>query len=151
MSWFTFPSSRLAIAWTVSSVVACAPAAANLEESLLEADRAFALAIQTNGVDGWVEAFADEGFMVSSPGLIRGHDDIRDAMRGLFDDPTLHFTWEPQEAFVDSDGELGFTIGRYERRRGEGSEVREESGWYMTVWRREGDRWQVLADIGSPD
>ncbi len=145
------PSSPLAIAWMMSYFVACGPGATRMEESLLEADREFARSSQTYGVDGWVDTFADEGFMVTPGGLIRGQEEIREAMAEFFDNPSLHFVWEPQEAFVDSDGEIGFTIGRYERRLGEGSEALDETGWYMTAWRREGERWVVLADIGSPD
>ncbi len=145
------PSSPLAIAWMVSYFVACAPGATHMEESLLEADREFARSTQTYGVDGWVESFADEGFMVAPGGLIRGQEEIREAMEEFLDNPSLQITWEPQEAFVDSDGELGFTIGRYEQRFGEGNEALGETGWYMTAWRREGERWVVVADIGSPD
>lgn len=145
------PSSPFAILWMMSYFAACTPVATPVEDALLEADREFARATQTEGVDGWVEAFSRQGFMVGRAGLIRGPDEIRDAMDEFFEDPTLHFTWEPQEAFIDSDGEMGFTVGRYERRRvGEDGEIRE-TGWYMTAWRLEGDRWVVLADIGSPD
>ena len=145
------PSSPVAIAWMMSYFVACAPVATHMEESLLEADREFARSTQTYGVDGWVEAFADEGFMVTQGGLIRGQEEVREAMAEFLDNPSLQFVWEPQEAFVDSDGEIGFTIGRYEQRFGEGNEALDETGWYMTAWRREGERWVVLADIGSPD
>lgn len=145
------PSSPLAVAWMMSYFVACAPAATDLEQSLLDADVEFARASQSYGVDGWVDAFADEGFMVSPGGLIRGPDAIRDAMDEFLADPTLRFTWVPQEAFVDSDGELGFTVGRYEQVRVPNDDEVSETGWYMTAWRRDGDEWVVLADIGSPD
>ncbi len=145
------PASPLAIAWMVSYFAACAPATSALEQSLLDADMEFARASQSYGVDGWADAFAEDGFMVSRDGLIRGPDQIRSAMTDLFADSTLSFTWEPQEAYVDADGELGFTVGRYERRYGEGTEEVIDTGWYMTAWRQDQAGWVVLADIGSPD
>ena len=48
--------------------------------------------------------------------------------------------------------DLGYTRGRYlSQRRLDGGLVVSSRGTYVTIWRREGDTWKVVLDIGTPD
>lgn len=117
-------------------------------DSLLEADRAFAAAAAERGVDGWVEAFAEDGLQVSGAGLTEGHAAIRALMGPAFADSTFSLSWDPEGARVSADGSLGYTWGRYVSRQG-GAVA--GTGRYLTVWRWHPDHgWRAEADIGSP-
>lgn len=130
------------------------PDVGSAADELLAADRAFARETAARGVDGWVEAFAPDGAMVSGDGEIVGHAAIREAMAGFLGDPEIEFRWEPERAEAAPAGDWGFTIGRYTVRRRPAAAGAEpellERGRYLTVWRREDDgRWRVVADIGD--
>lgn len=119
----------------------------------METDRAFARDVAVRGVEAWVEAFTDSGAVFQPGGTLRGHAAIRQLMTPEFADTTFHLSWEPVEAHASSDGTLGYTIGRYvSMRRGADGRVVEQTGSYLTVWRRGAHAvWKVEADIGNPD
>ncbi len=146
--------SRILIALACAVPMACEPSPAPPSETeLMEADRAFDQSTAARGVEGWVSSFAEDGIMVSSRGLVVGHDSIRAVMTPVFADSTFTLRWEPDHAEVAASGELGYTLGRYESRRvGEGGAVVTRTGSYLTVWRRgEDGEWRVVVDIGNPD
>lgn len=150
MSVSLFP--RFAPVLVLASLASCGLSSGAVPDDLSERDREFARATAERGVEGWVEFFAPEGFMFTGPDRVVGPAAIRRVMEPFLSDPTLDFTWSPESAWMDDDGELGYTIGRYERRTTRDGEVNVATGWYLTVWRRQQDgRWLVEADIGSPD
>ena len=121
-----------------------------LRAELADAEAAFERAVAERRLDGWVEAFAPNGMMIQPGGPVVGHAGIRDLMAAAFADTTFRLTWAPDLVGVSDDGTLGYTTGRYERRRVvDGSEV-VATGSYFTVWRRQADgRWRVEADLGT--
>jgi ketosteroid isomerase-like protein len=139
----------------LSGANACV-AAPDLEaarQALMDADRAFAQETAANGVDGWVAYFADDGVQFVPGGHITGHAAIRELMTPALSDPSFSLTWDPVEARVSSSGDLGYTIGRWER-RGTGSDGVETvaTGSYVSIWRLQEDgTWKVELDIGNPD
>jgi len=146
--------NRTLIASACVILVACLSTDAPPSETeILEADRAFAQATAANGAEGWVSYFAYDGIMVSSRGVIAGHDSIRAVMTPAFADSTYTLRWEPTHAEIAASGDLGYTLGRYESQRvGAGGAVVSQTGSYLTVWRRGGDgEWKVAVDIGNPD
>jgi ketosteroid isomerase-like protein len=134
---------------------ACTPRIDNaLEvEALIQADLDFARATADRGVDGWVDAFADEAVMFRSGGLVVGVDSIRHLMAPAFADSTFRLMWEPVEAHVATAGDLGYTIGRYERMRALTDGTSDvATGSYVTIWRKQADgAWKAVLDIGTPD
>ena len=122
-----------------------------VERELMEADRNFARDTASRGVDGWVEAFAEDGKMVSGGPILEGHAAIREAM-GALSRPGYSLGWEPLFAEVSSSGDLGFTHGTYRREvQREGGEPIVETGRYVTIWRRDPPGvWKVVLDIGNP-
>jgi ketosteroid isomerase-like protein len=97
-----------------------------------------------------VETFAANGMMIQPDGPVVGHEGIRLLMAGAFADSTFRLTWSPDLIGVSDDGTLGYTTGRYERRRVVDGEETAQSGSYFTVWRRQLDGgWLVEADLGT--
>jgi ketosteroid isomerase-like protein len=125
------------------------------EAELMQADREFSRAVAARGMDGWLDAFADDG--VSLPAdvpILRGHSAIGSQMMGLFADPTNHLKWAPSEASVSATGDLGYTmghatIGKVDRA---GHEVVVSKMKYVTIWKRQSDgRWKVAVNVGTPE
>ena len=124
-----------------------------LNQSLMEADRAFNRATQERGVDGWVSFFDAEGAMIQQGvGEINGLDAIREAMGGAFSSPGVSLTWEPIRAHASDDGTLGFTVGDYESTNvGSDGEPTVAHGLYVSIWRKQSDgAWKVIMDLGNP-
>jgi ketosteroid isomerase-like protein len=117
-----------------------------------DADLAFAKATKERGVDGWVEYFADSGVMIGPGHNWVGRAAIREVMAPELGDTTLSLTWRPVSAEVSASGDLGYTIGRWERSwRGKDSTATLR-GTYVTIWRKQGDgTWKVVLDVGNAD
>jgi ketosteroid isomerase-like protein len=120
-------------------------------ESLLEADRAFAAKARA---DGAAAAFAD--FMAEDGKLLGAAEDpvvgteaIYAVMAALPENADM--SWTPLEAVVADSGELGFTWGTYRLTApGANGDMVEESGRYLTVWRKDAQgRWRGALDIGT--
>ncbi|UCD23577.1 MAG: nuclear transport factor 2 family protein [Gemmatimonadota bacterium] len=122
-------------------------------QALMDADRAFNQETSARGVDGWVSYFAEDGVQFVSGGHISGHEAIRELMTPALSDTALSLTWEPVSARVSSSGELGYTIGRWERRvTGPDGVETVVTGSYVSIWRLQEDgTWKVELDIGNPD
>jgi ketosteroid isomerase-like protein len=118
--------------------------------SLLQADIDFAHDVELRGTDAWVDAFASDGAMlVDGGGMIRGHDELRKAMSALGDPRhapgKVQIKWTPLGAEVSKDGTLGWTYGNALVVSAKSKEKLK----YVTIWRREGEVWKAVADIGN--
>ena len=57
-------------------------------------------------------------------------------------------TWKPALADIAASGDLGYTYGLYELKKGD---VTVEHGSYVRVWKKESGKWRVVIDVMSPD
>jgi ketosteroid isomerase-like protein len=138
---------------TLLAACAHAPAAPDadaLRKSLLQADLDFAQDVALRGTEAWVAVFAPDGAMfVDGDGVVRGHERIRAAMAALGDPRRapgkVQLRWTPLGAEVSRDGTLGWTYGNAIVI----SATSQEKLKYVTVWRREGHAWKVVADLGN--
>ena len=124
------------------------------EASLMQADRDFAAATHSRGIDGWMSFYAQDAIRIRYRGnMVRGHDAIRQFDMPNISDTTSTLNWEPLEAYVFRDGTTGSTIGRYwvtsRRPADAGKELGR--GRYITMWRRVGGHWLVIMDTGYPE
>jgi ketosteroid isomerase-like protein len=120
--------------------------------AIRDADVAFAKATSERGVDGWVSYFADSGVMMGPGHAWVGRAAIREVMAPELGDTARSLVWRPTSAEVSESGDLGYTIGRWERtaRLKDGTHVAR--GSYVTIWRKQGDgTWKVVLDIGNAD
>jgi ketosteroid isomerase-like protein len=113
---------------------------------LWDAELRFAEATAAQGADGWTEWFAPDGVMLRRGVIVRGRPAIREAIAPLVNDPANSLVWSPMHGEVSAGGDLGYIYGAWEVSVDGQSELR---GMYMTAWRREGDGWKVVADIGD--
>lgn len=143
-----------AVAAAALALSACRPTPdlAVARAGIRDADLAFAKATKERGVEGWVDFFADSGMMVGAGRNYVGRAAIRELMAPELGDTASSLAWRPAGAEVSRDGELGYTIGRWERVRRMKDSTRTLRGSYVTIWRRQGDgTWKVVLDIGNAD
>ena len=124
------------------------------ESSLMQADRDFAVATHTRGIDGWMSFFAPDAIRIRYRGnMVKGSDAIRAFDVATISDTTTTLNWEPTDAYIFRGGSIGSTTGRYWIVSRTGADAGKElgTGRYVTMWRREGGRWLVIMDTGYPD
>ena len=122
--------------------------------TLLQLDRDFDAASAETGAEAWVAYFGDHGAMLPPAAPpISGPVAIREAMTPVFTQPGSSLRWQPTRAEILIPGALGYTLGRYQRRRnGEDGRPMLQRGTYFTLWRKQPDgSWKIAADTGQPD
>jgi ketosteroid isomerase-like protein len=118
---------------------------------LMQADRDFAKATAEKGVDGWMSFMAPGAVLLGAEPVV-GPEKIKAAMIKELA-PGSHLTWEPIKAEFIGDGNIGYTIGRFESRSTDkDGKPKVQKGTYMTTWQKQKDgSWKVIGDIGSAD
>lgn len=129
-------------------LAACASTrpAADPVQVLLDADRAFARDALERGESAAFLAVLAEGAVLFRPAPLHAHTWLEEHPDG----PEV-LEWWPDTAEVAGSGDLGWTSGAWELREPDREEQRGASlarGRYLTVWRRHGEAWRLLADHG---
>ena len=121
---------------------------------LMQADRDFAVATHSKGIDGWMSFYAPDAIRIRYRGnMVKGADEIRKYDLPGISDTTTTLNWEPTDAHVFHGGDIGSTTGRYWIVNRSGPDAGKEGGHgrYVTMWRRDHDRWLVIMDTGYPE
>lgn len=140
--YYSRPMKRLL---AVSMLCACATGASRHDPALdlASAERAFARDAQSRMVN---EAFLDvlsfDGVLFR-PGPVNGIQFLKEHPFP----PGLLLRWAPVYAETSADQTIGFTTGPFEA--GQRGTVPSSTGYFVTVWHREGGAWRVAADIGA--
>ena len=124
------------------------------ESSLMQADRDFAVATHTRGIDGWMSFYANDAIRIRyRDNMVKGYDAVRKFDLPNISDTTITLNWDPTDSYVFRDGSIGSTTGSYSivsRRTADVGKVLQR-GRYVTMWRREQGRWLVIMDTGYPE
>jgi ketosteroid isomerase-like protein len=121
---------------------------------LMQLDRDFDKATGKKGVDGWVMYFAPNGSMLGDTSQpTTGITAIRAEMEPVFKDSSFSLRWHPIKAEMMIPGVLGYSVGRWERRRkNKEGKVMKSTGTYSTTWKKQPDgSWKIVLDTGNPD
>src|SRR6202007_71300 len=82
--------------------------------SLMQADRDFAVATHSRGIDGWMSFYASDAIRIRyRNNMVKGYDEVRKFDTPNISDTTVTLNWEPTDAYVFRDGTIGSTTGRY--------------------------------------
>ncbi|HET9638590.1 MAG TPA: DUF4440 domain-containing protein [Allosphingosinicella sp.] len=128
-----------AVAALFAASLAAASPRADVGE-VVAAERAFAKAARTDGVNAAFLQYSAPDALVFQPGP-------RLAKSALEANPipAIPLDWWPAYAGIAASGDLGFTTGPYVIGGGE----RKGHGWYFTIWRRQSDgSWRWVLDHG---
>jgi len=147
---------RTVLVGVVAAAVVCGGASADKEsakKSLMDADRAFAKATAERRIDGWMEFFADDAVRITPLGgkATVGREAIRELDGKMLADPSVKLVWEPTDAGAFSYGKHGFTTGKGTifRTKDGGEQERLADVVYITMWRKDGDKWKIILDTGA--
>lgn len=111
-------------------------------QSVADAERAFAADAQVRTVnDAFVTAFAADG-IVFRPTPTNAQQAF--AARPI--PANLSLRWTPTIAETSAAGDLGVTTGPSER--GERGQATAGTGYFLSVWRAAGGKWNVVIDAG---
>ena len=127
-------------------------AQAGAAEDIVVADKAFsALSVQKGSNAAFLATMADDARVFGTgnePPIFGKAEAIkRFAKSGNGDPKTNVLSWVPDHAEASKDGTAGYSDGHW---LFVGGKVRL-SGHYVTVWRKDGGAWKVIADMGTTD
>ena len=120
----------------------------------MQADRDFADSTHLRGINGWMSFFARDAIRIRyRENMVKGYDAVRAFDLPNISDTTYALNWEPTDSYMFSDGRIGSTTGRYwvVSRKAENAGKEIGRGRYVTMWRRDGNRWLVIMDTGYPE
>nr|WP_276604112.1 DUF4440 domain-containing protein [Nannocystis pusilla] len=107
---------------------------------LVGAERNFGREVAELGVvDGFTRNLAVDAVLL--------RPEPQSAAQALAGPAGFTLTWEPAYAEIAASGDLGYTTGPYQAHERDSGEVKH--GHYVSVWRKEGERWRVVVDGGS--
>jgi ketosteroid isomerase-like protein len=131
--------------------VAAAGAAAQgggAEEAMMIVDRAFNQAVADRDLNRFLSFVADNASFETAE--TRGREAVGKAWAPYFEQNGPTLTWAPIRAEVLVGGDVGFTIGTWERRVSRDGRTTITHGQYLTVWRKQADgAWRAIFDTGS--
>ena len=119
------------------------------EAAMLTADRGFNQAMAGHDLNRFLSFVAPDAAFDSAEG--RGRDAVAKAWAPFFAPNGPAIRWTPTRAESLIAGDVGYTIGTWERRSKDtaGKDV-VRHGQYLTVWRKQKDgSWQAAFDTGS--
>jgi len=118
-----------------------------------DADRELSRASQSRNIDAFTALLDPDTLFVSESGPpARGPAEVRAKWAQFFDPAGPSLTWEPYEGEVSSQGDLGYTRGRFlfEGKDAAGKALTER-GEYLTIWRKKHDgAWSLIVDSSVP-
>lgn len=138
----------------MSGALAAHDVAADVEaakRAIKLADLELAKAVADRSLQDFV-ALVDQDAIFFGRDVSRGKDAVSKAWLAFFTDRNLFLRWHPNEVYVSSSADLGYSIGEYERIGKDRSGNPESAiGTYVSIWRKQPDgHWKIVLDIGSP-
>ena len=124
------------------------------ESALMETSREWSEVAATGDLDATLSYWADDA-VILSPGQppIRGKDAIRSYVEATGSIPGFRIRWEPLEAHVSADGDMGYLIERNQItfQDSTGATI-VDSNKVVTVWRKQEDgTWKNVVDAWNSD
>jgi ketosteroid isomerase-like protein len=148
--WGDFMSRFLA-SFTLA-LIASTTALAGAADDIVAADKAFSALSAAKGSNAAFLAYMADDARVfgtgNEPPIFGKAEAVkRFAKSGNGDPKTNVLSWVPDHAEASKDGTVGYSDGHW---LFEAPKARL-TGHYMTVWRKVGRAWKVIADMGTTD
>ena len=115
------------------------------------ADLELAKAVADRSLEAFVSMIDDDAIFFGRD-VSRGREAVSKAWLPFFTDGSLFLKWHPTRVEVSSSGDLGYSIGEYERiGKDPSGKPDTATGSYVSIWRRQPTgRWKIVLDIGTP-
>ncbi len=114
-------------------------------QEVMDRDRLFSESVSTRQHELFASLIHENATFIGGS-LLKGHEAVVNGWAALLAvDRATELTWSPKTG--ESSGDLAYTIGDYLmlQKVPEGEPTRLE-GEYLSVWKRTGGEWQVIAD-----
>jgi ketosteroid isomerase-like protein len=118
-----------------------------------EVDRELSRASESRNIDAFTALLDTDTVFISESGPpARGREAVRVKWSQFFDPAGPALTWEPYEGEVGSQGDLGYTRGKFLLRGKDGAgQPVTEHGEYLSIWRKqENGTWRLVVDSSLP-
>jgi ketosteroid isomerase-like protein len=117
------------------------------EVAIMNADRNFNRAMADRDLNRFLSFVAEDALFDAN----RGREAVGKAWAAFFGAGGPTITWTPTKAEVLVAGDVGYTVGTWERHaRAADGTTKMTRGQYVTVWRKQQDgSWQAAFDVGS--
>jgi ketosteroid isomerase-like protein len=140
--------AALLVVGAATHAAAQAPAARKAAEAaMLKADRDFNQALAQRDIKRFLSFVAEDATFNTN----RGRAAVEQAWAPFFTPEGPRLTWAPTKAEALVGGDIGITIGTWERRtKAADGTTKTTKGQYLTVWQKQKDgSWQATYDNGS--
>jgi ketosteroid isomerase-like protein len=125
-----------------------------LKLELMQEDWDFNERVNQGGPSSWSTFFAPNGFELRAGlGVIEGREAIHESfMEGIQSGEISGLRWTADRAEISESGDLGYTMGTYQRSTTDSAGVRTRIwGGYLRIWRRQPDGgWKVEVTSETP-
>ncbi|MFN7972968.1 MAG: DUF4440 domain-containing protein [Acidobacteriota bacterium] len=111
-----------------------------------KADAAMSAACEKRDVAAFAAFLAPDTVFLSHAAPAEGPEAVKAQWAIFFDAKGPALTWKPEKAFVARSGDLAYSVGDWVlREKGESGDT-EQTGRYVTVWKKGPAGWLVLFD-----
>ena len=120
------------------------------EEAIRQQGRKYLDGAKNKDAEAGASVFARNGvFLYPGMPLVQGQSALRDAFSTFMSTPGFALSFEPTQIEIAQAGDLAYELGTY-RLQMEPPEGRvDDTGKYVSVWKKEGDRWELVVDAPS--
>ena len=121
-------------------------------DAISQLSRQWLAADVSKNVEAAVEMYADDAVeMPSNTPIVVGKEAIRKWYQNWLPNPSNSITFATTDVQVALSGDLAYERGTYKFVTNGPKGRTEEVGKYVTVWKRVGGKWKVLADMNASD
>ncbi len=124
----------------------------NLEaelQALRQADKTWSETATVKDVNGYVEFYDKDAFVIDFNGKItRGMEELRKMVITGFSAPGYYITWHVENAVVSESGDFGYTNGSWDKQvTSENGELIKTHGSYIIIWKKQTNgSWKAIVD-----
>lgn len=117
---------------------------AELQQQVLDTERAFARTMATRDFDEFVSFLSEEAVFFSGAGPLRGKQLVADSWKTYYEQPDAPFSWQPEQVEVLESGTLALSSGPVFDPQG------KLIATFSSIWRLEAPgQWRIVFDKGS--
>jgi ketosteroid isomerase-like protein len=117
--------------------------------ALMQASRDWAASVAGGNVDSMLSYWSDDAIVLppDQPAVV-GKEAIRGFVSGMLAIPGFSITWEPEQASISADGDVGYLIERNTATYTDSTGTRvTQHGKAVTVWRKNAEgQWKCVVD-----
>lgn len=96
--------------------------------------------------------FAQNGaFLYPGMPLVQGPGALRETFTTFMQTPGFALTFEPTRIEVARAGDMAYELGTYRLQMDAPGGRLDDTGKYVSVWKKAGDHWEIVADAPSSD